>query len=147
LSDLTVGAYSTLTIALTTVHAIPQDGAIEIEFPKWNSFASQQSQMESFVATSTSPGTVTCDAISNLPVTTGTTIGCLFTHGTTIDTLNLIFDGYLSSDVPTATTLSFSVGGVRAPPTTSSITGFLYRTTSQSGDVIDQSNAVNTISL
>ena len=38
-----MGAYSTLTVGMSTVHAIPQDGKIEIEFPKWNYFADSQS--------------------------------------------------------------------------------------------------------
>lgn len=39
LSDSTVGAYSSLTVSLKTVHAIQKDGLIEIDFPKWNFFA------------------------------------------------------------------------------------------------------------
>ena len=38
LSDQTVGAYSTLTVTMTTASAIPSDGQIKIEFPKWNNF-------------------------------------------------------------------------------------------------------------
>ena len=38
LTDQTVGEYSTLTVGLTAVHAIPRDGRVEITFPKWNSF-------------------------------------------------------------------------------------------------------------
>ena len=103
--------------------------------------------MESFVATATSPGTVPCKAVSGLALTSGTTVECIFIHGDTIDTLKVIFDGYLSSSVPPATSISFKVSGVRAPPTTASITGFSFRTESKTGQIIDKSNSPNTISL
>ena len=38
LSDQVVGSYSLLTVGLQTVHKIPQNGQIQIEFPKWNNF-------------------------------------------------------------------------------------------------------------
>lgn len=137
LADPTVGSYSTMTVAMTTVHDIPQDGKIELEFPKWNYFADSQSKMTSYVATSTSPGSVPCNSISNIPVLSGTELNCMLSHGNSVDTLTVLFDEYLSSRITGGTTLSFSIEGVRAPPTTSVTTGFALRTSTKDGDVID----------
>ena len=132
---------------MQTVHSIPADGTIEIEFPKWNSFATNAAQLESFVATSTSPGTVACSAISNIPMADGTSMNCQLTHGTTSDTLRVFFDGLLLSAVPPNTALSFSVNGVRGPPTTSIVTGFNFKTTSKLGEMIDETAAGTQIEL
>ena len=132
---------------MQTVHSIPADGTIEIEFPKWNSFATNAAQLESFVATSTSPGTVACSAISNIPMADGTNMNCQLTHGTTSDTLRVFFDGLLLSAVPPNTALSFSVNGVRGPPTTSIVTGFNFKTTSKLGEMIDETAAGTQIEL
>ena len=137
LSESVVGEYSSLTVGLTNQHLIPADGVIEIEFPKWNYFATAASQMQSYVATSTSPGSVPCDSVSNIPVITGTTLNCMFTHGETIDILQVFFDGLLSDSIPAGTELSLQVEGVRGPPTTTEQTGFSFRTTSVDGDLID----------
>jgi len=91
------------------------------------------------VATSTSPGSVACDAITNIPVTTGTQLDCVFAHGTTQDKLTVSFAGYLSSNIASDTLFSFKIKGVRGPPSTNAMTGFNFRTTSQTGDLIDQS--------
>ena len=111
LSDSTVGAYSVLTVGMQTVHAIPQSGQIKIDFPKWNNFEGvSAAQYEPYVATSTSPGSVACVAISGIPVASGTKLACVFEHDTSTatDTLSVNFDGFLSGDVPIGT-LSFSV--------------------------------------
>ena len=102
-----VGAYSLLTVGLTTVHAIPQTGQIQIDFPKWNNFDGVTvSQYEPYVATSTSPGSVPCNAVSGIPVSSGTSLNCIFEHNTNEgtedakDTLYVNFDGLLTGDVP-----------------------------------------------
>lgn len=91
------------------------------------------------MATSTSPGSVPCEAINNIPVLTGTELYCVFSHGTTEDKLTVFFAGYLSANIASDTLFSFKIKGVRGPPSTNAMTGFNFRTTSQTGDLIDQS--------
>lgn len=122
-------------------------GSIEIDFPKWNPFATLQSQIQSYVATSTSPGEVNCNAFSNIPVTSNTELDCVLTHGTDIDTLSISFNGLLTSDIAAASAISFSVEGVRGPPTTSAITGFDFRTLNANGLVIDRSSDPTSVTL
>ena len=43
LADPTVGSFSDLTVQMQATHPIPEDGSIQITFPKWNSFASSPS--------------------------------------------------------------------------------------------------------
>lgn len=141
LSDQVVGTYSTLTLGLQTVHQIPQTGQILVDFPKWNYFDGVSvSQYETFVATSTSPGSVPCFAISGIPVasTTSSALSCIFEHdtATATDTLSIQFTGLLSADVP-AGALLLQVEGVRAPPTTNLVSGFSFRTATSDGDIID----------
>ena len=147
LSDSTVGAYSQLTVGLTTVHTIPSDGNVEIEFPKWNPFATNAALYESYVATATSPGSVVCNAISNIPMISGTELSCIFTHGTDTDILQVSFEGLLSGSVGSNTAISFSVDGVRGPPTTTEVTGFKFKTTNVDGFLIDESLDSTVISL
>ncbi len=116
LSDPTVGTYSDLTVYMKAAHAIPSTGTIEIDFPKWNYFA--PFQLESYVATATSPGSVPCQAESNIPVTTGKALNCIFSHGTASDKLTVSLAGYLSGPIPADTEISIKIEGVRGPPTT-----------------------------
>ena len=97
LSDQTVGEYSTLTVGMTAVNTIPKDGVIEITFPKWNSFETTIRFLESFVSTSTSPGTVPCGAASGI---SGTKLSCLFTQGDTSDLLQVFLKDNISEDIP-----------------------------------------------
>ena len=139
LTDPTVGTYSDLTVYMKAAHPIPATGKIEIDFPKWNYFA--PFQLESYVATSTSPGSVPCDALTSIPVTSGTELSCLFSHGSTEDKLTVSLSGYLTGPIPADTLMSFKIKGVRGPPSTAAVLGFAFRTTSQSGNLIDESNS------
>ena len=109
LASPVVGAYSDLTVALQTKHAIPATGKIEINFPKWNPFAPNQSQMESFVSTATSPGVVPCTPGSGLPVLAGSDLSCIFTQGSTTDTLTVSFAGSLTGDIAANTPITVKV--------------------------------------
>ena len=71
--------------------------------------------------------------ITGLP----SSLHCVYTHGTTTDILRVSFNNLLSSDIAALTTLSFTVEGVRGPPTTSAVTGFSFKTTSSTGATID----------
>ena len=94
------------------MHAIPANGQIKIEFPKWNNFDGvSASQYEPYVATSTSPGSVPCEAVSGIPMINSaisSALTCVFEHDTSagIDTLSVQLEGLLSGDVP-AGMLSF----------------------------------------
>ena len=44
------------------------------------------------------------------------------------DTLSVIFDGNVASDLVKNTLISFEVGGVRGPPSTAPVDGFSLRT-------------------
>ena len=85
LADTEVGAYSTLTLDMTVKNSIPQDGHIKIYFPKWNPFATSTNQMESYISTSTSPGSVQCS--ETLYFSTTQSLDCTFTHYSTFDVL------------------------------------------------------------
>lgn len=80
---------------MTTVHDIPENGQIKIEFPKWNNFDGvSANQYEPYVATSTSPGSVLCDAISGIPMINSaisSSLNCVFEHDTSTatDTLSV----------------------------------------------------------
>ena len=116
LSNTVVGQYSTMTLDLTSQNSIPQDGYINVFFPKWNPYASTPSQMESYISTSTSPGSVPC---YEQLVYGGAELDCIFTQYTEYDVLKIGFDGYISSDVPASTQMQFTIEDTRAPPTTS----------------------------
>ena len=118
------------------MHDIPKDGRVEITFPKWNSFETQTTLLESFVSTSTSPGVVPCAAVSGISVGT---LACEFTHGETTDLLQVFFKGKVSEDVTAGSAILFTVEGVRGPPSTSPVSGFSFQTTSVNGDIIDRS--------
>lgn len=144
LSNKVVGSYSTLTVEMTTQNQIPQDGSIRIFFPKWNPFASTTSQMESYISSSTSPGSVPCREDF---VTSGTNLDCVLTNYQTYDILEVKFDGYLSEDIAALSTLSIVIEDTRAPPTTSPISGFEFSTFNIDGMLIDQSDSSTEITL
>ena len=130
LKNPTVGAYSDMTVQFQTVHDIPATGSLEISFPKWNDLSTN-----SYVATSTSPGTVPCKALANIALIPGNELRCIFSHGQVDqngfvenDTLSVIFDGNVASDLVKNTLISFEVGGVRGPPSTAPVDGFSLRT-------------------
>ena len=123
LSDQIVGEYSTLTVGMTVSNRVPKDGHIEIKFPKWNSFETQTRFLESFVSTSTSPGVVPCAAAAGMD---GNDLSCLFTQGETEDLLQVFLEGRLNSDIPAGSSILFTVDGVRSPPSTSPVSGFLF---------------------
>ena len=102
LADTEVCAYSELTLGLTTWNSIPLDGYIRIFFPKWNPFATSQSQMESYISTSTSPGSVPC---SESFYTGGLSFDCVFTKYDEYDVLQINFEDNLVADLPERTSL------------------------------------------
>ena len=85
-----------MTLGMTVQNSIPQDGHIKIYMPKWNPFASQISLMESYISTSTSPGSVPCSETLYL----GVDLDCLFTNYDEFDVLQIDFDGSVSADIP-----------------------------------------------
>ena len=99
------------------------------------------------MATSTSPGSVPCYAVSGIPTTSSASsppLSCIFEHNTNEgaetakDTLYVNFDGLLSGDVPVGSLL-LQVDGVRSAPTTNAVSGFAFRTATADGEIIDQS--------
>jgi len=130
LAGTVVGSFSALTVELTTTHTIPKDGKVAITFPKWNPFAGQERFYESIVSASTSPGEVSCDPVSGL---TATKLFCVYTRGSSEDTVEVLFNDLLTSDVPAGATISFKIHNVRAPPSTTPLAGFSFRTYATSG--------------
>ena len=57
------------------------------------------------------------------------------------------FDNIPESNVSAGKTISFTVDGVRAPPSLTPVTGFSFKTLSEDGFVIDQTDSATTISL
>ena len=96
------------------------------------------------MSTSTSPGVVPCQAAAGI---NANQLSCLFTQGETEDLLQVFFEGRLSSDIPAGSSILFTVDGVRSPPSTSPVSGFLFQTTSVNGDIIDRSEADANIQL
>lgn len=136
-----VGEYAEMTVTLRPSHNVPQDGRIEIDLPKWNWFATSANDYESFVATSTSPGSVVCAAVQNIPLSSSSSnaLNCIFEHGTTRDTLYVNFDGYLSAQIARDQDVVFTVEGVRGPPSTSAVSDITIRTTGAAANsVIDE---------
>ena len=106
-----------------------------IDFPKWNYFVND-AEKKSYVSTSTSPGTVSCTTISGFDPATQDP-DCVFIHGVFVDTLVVNFNGILAANIRSGTAISFLIDGVKAPPSTSAVTGFSFRTTSVDYSTID----------
>jgi len=67
----------------------------------------------SYVATSTSPGTVPCKALANIALQPGRQISCIFSHGlvdfngfASEDTLSVMFDGNVAITIEKNTVIS-----------------------------------------
>lgn len=132
LSVPTVSVFSTMSVGMTAQHSIPKDGIIEITLPKWNSFAQFESQKKSLIAVSTNPGTVSCSPVTGI-TSLNSLLYCELAQGTSEDTFRVYFTDLLTADIAADTYLTFTVKGVRGPPSVSAMTGFSFRTLTASG--------------
>ena len=130
------------------MHAIPtNNGRIEIEFPKWNPNAPAD-QFQSYVDTQNSITTQECEKVTGFPVEVS--LDCVFSTGTIKDKLTVILSSPTNINVPVGV-IQFLVKGIRGPPTTKAVDGFVFNTAilnSEGGiNVIDQSPASAAITL
>eukprot|EP00347_Sterkiella_histriomuscorum_P020194 403338738 len=145
LSDVTltpqvsvVGETTTVLMSLTLQHDFPVDGKLKIIMPKWNPFASSQSLMLSYITVSTSPGYVNCNPVLNFQ---SQKLQCLFTQGTSTDTLEIQMASDATSGIEAGKMLQLSILNFKTPPSMQQINSFQVQTTNSKGSLIDQSFA------
>ena len=146
LSKSTVGAYSDISVNFETMHDIPTvNGRIKIDFPKWNPGATDDKyQFQSYVDTQNSIVAVPCEKLTGFPAEVS--LDCVFSTGATKDTLTVSLTSLSSNAANVAVgNLRFLVKGIRGPPTTKAVFGFVFSTavmnTEGSFDVIDISTS------
>ena len=119
---------------------LPSEGAIEVDFPKWDYFASTPSL--SFLSSIVECKAATADKAFGTKVDE---VKCEVTNESTFDTLKIQMINEIAAKPVFPVILS--VNEVRGPPSTSPVTGFKVRTKDKDGQLIDQTNTENTISI
>mmetsp|Transcript_22946 Transcript_22946/g.22272 ORF Transcript_22946/g.22272 Transcript_22946/m.22272 type:complete len:408 (+) Transcript_22946:387-1610(+) len=133
-----VGATTSLELSFRLDHEFPSDGLISLEMPKWNSFA-PTAYLAPILSVATSPGYVGCSPENGFP--RRSELSCTLTVGDSSDTLSIYVSSGASA-ISSRTTLTLSLENGKAPPTLTELTGFTLRTTSASGEIIDEDTGV-----
>lgn len=86
LGDPTVGLFSFLELSFAIQHALPQEGKIQLQLPKWNQYDPIIANFESMFAVASAVSEVECTTTRGIQ---SPLFGCEFTAGLTTDQLTI----------------------------------------------------------